>query len=811
MPSIIKLNIIYFPRVLLLFGVLVLASCGKTFVKNPPKNKFYLYKNKIEVNEVKLSKTEKKTLESRLLGQLTDSSKVKITKKWGIINLLKKPVAYDTNYTIASCENMRGSLFHLGYYQSDVQFYTDTIRKKITVHYKIKPGKTTIIESIQYKINKPELQSLIKKFEKDSYLQLNKPITKAGVITEISRLVDSFRNNGYYKFTASELKLIGDTTLEALSTLNADPFEQLRLLNEAQLKKDIPTIRLTFTLNQTLDSSRLQKYKVNNIFILSDYRPGDQFDDKNLKEITTSRFKLKYHASLFKTKIIEQNLQIIKGSIFNQDAYNQTIYNFTKSGVWQSVNIQMIDVKDSNNLVDVYIELAPSKKLGFETALEVSYSAASNTSNVLAGNLFGLSGNISLLNRNLGREAIRMTHNIRAGIEFNNNSGVKNRLINSNEIGYSNSTSFPRLIYPGLPNLFNKKSKYNNGETFINLGIAYNTRLDLFNLRNINAGLGWTGNNRKKWKWVWSPINIGYSNLLNPTDSFKKILGDNPFLNYSYNTALVNGMRVSFSKTMNQFLHPNSLSKEMTIIMNAEESGLTWGLIPLFNKIKRRYIKTDFEIKHTIVYTRSTLAMRGFIGVGVPLLGSDTNRTLPFFKQYFGGGSNSLRAWPVRGIGPGGRPLIPYSSNKTIFNDRTGDMQMEANIEYRYDIARIIPNTLTLRGAVFTDIGNIWNIRSTKSDGSTDSTQFNFKTFYQQLGVAAGTGLRLDFNYIVLRLDFGFRFKRPEYYYNNDGWRIPNIGFDDLFKKLFTRGVDDVYKKWRYENFNFTIGIGYSF
>ena len=795
----------------MLLGILALTSCGKPFVKNPPKNQFYLYKNKIEVNEVNLSKSEKKTLESRLLGQLSDSSKVKIKKKWGIFKILNNPIKYDTNYTISSCENMRGSLFHLGYYQSDVGFHTDTNHKKITVQYNIKPGKTTIIESIDYKLNNPDLQLLIKRFEKDSYLKLKQPITKAGVITEISRLVDSFRNNGYYKFTASELKLFGDTTLEALSVLNSDPFEQLRLLNEAQQKKDIPTIRLTFTLNPSLDTSRMSRYKVNNIFIFSDFRPGDQFDDKNLNEIITRRFKLKYHFPLYKTKLIEQNLQIIRGEIFNQDAYNQTIYNFTKSGVWQSVNIQMIDVKDSSNLVDVYIELVPSKKLGFETALEVSYSAASNTSNVLAGNLFGLSGNISLLNRNLAREAIRMTHNVRAGIEFNNNSGVKNRLINSNEIGYTNSTSFPRLIYPGLPNLFNKKSKYNNGETFINLGIAYNTRLDLFNLRTINAGLGWTGINRQKWKWVWSPINVGYSNLLNPTDSFKKILGDNPFLNYSYNTAMVYGMRVSFSKTMNHFAHPNSLSKEMTIIMNTEESGLTWGLIPLFNKIKRRYIKTDFEIKHTIVYNKSTLAMRGFLGIGVPLLGTDNNRTLPFFKQYFGGGSNSLRAWPVRGIGPGGRPLIPYSSNKTVFNDRTGDMQLEANIEYRYDIARIIPNTLTLRGAVFTDIGNIWNIRSTKTDGSTDSTQFNFKTFYQQLGVAAGTGLRLDFNYIVLRLDFGFRFKRPEFYYNNDGWKMPDIGFNDLLKKLFTRGNNDVYKKWRYENFNFTIGIGYSF
>ena len=249
----------------------------------------------------------------------------------------------------------------------------------------------------------------------------------------------------------------------------------------------------------------------------------------------------------------------------------------------------------------------------------------------------------------------------------------------------------------------------------------------------------------------------------------------------------------------------------MSVRFNAEESGLTWGLVPVLNKYKRRYIKGDVEVKHIIKYNKASLGFRGFLGVGVPLLGSDTNPSLPINKQYFGGGSNSMRAWPVRGIGPGGRPLIPFSSNKTIFNDRTGDMQFELNAEYRFDIANIIPNTMILRGAIFSDIGNIWNLRNTKLDGSADSAQFKFKNLYSQTGVSAGTGLRLDFNYFVLRLDFGFRFKRPELYYINDGWKAPDIGFDDAFKKIFTRGTNSEYRQWRYENFNFTIGIGYSF
>jgi hypothetical protein len=107
-------------------------------------------------------------------------------------------------------------------------------------------------------------------------------------------------------------------------------------------------------------------------------------------------------------------------------------------------------------------------------------------------------------------------------------------------------------------------------------------------------------------------------------------------------------------------------------------------------------------------------------------------------------------------------------------------------------------------------MGNVWNLRNLQPTG-TDSAQFKFSNLYSQLGVSAGTGFRIDFNYVVLRLDLGFRFKRPDLFYINDGWKAPEIGFDDFFKKMFARGTNDEYRKWRYENFNFSIGISYPF
>lgn len=790
--------------------MLFAASCGKPFVKKAPKDKFYLYKNSIEIKARDVSKSEKTNLIQKLNVQLDDNSKIKIKQYLFFVNIIKHPIIYDSSSTRKSAENIIASLFHSGFYNASVNTKTDTVKKKITVQYQVNTGNPTLIDSLYYQFDTPELQGLGKSIKQSTFLIKNTAITKIGVLTELNRIVDSFRNNGFYKFTAADLKVYGDTSIEALTSLSDDPFEQFRSIAHAQEMKDSPKIKISIAVNPPDDYTRLKKYYINKIIIYPDIQISNLLPDSNLNFFQTNYFTIVQHKKNFNFSLFEKLISLRNGQVFRQTDYYKTIYNLSKTGAWQSINIQIEDDQEKDSMVNLIIQLVPANKYGFETALEVSYSA-SNSTNVLGGNLFGLSGNISLTNRNVAKESVRMVHNIRAGIELNNNTGSNSSIINSNEISYGNTTSFPRLLFPFIPNLLKKKNEYNTGETFIGLNSNYITRLNLFKLQSTNLSFGWTGLNKKGWKWNWTSLNFGYSNLINKTDSFEAILTKNPFLRSSYNTALVNGMGISFYKLISGLKHPKSQSKEFSIRLNAEESGLTWGLLPIFNKNKRRFIKEDIEIKHSIRYLKTALAFRGFAGIGIPLMGTDPNKTLPLFKQYFGGGSNSMRAWPVRGIGPGGNPLIPYSADRTNFNDRTGDIQLEINSEFRYDIARIIPNTLTLRGAIFSDIGNIWNTRNSKSDGSADSSQFQFKNVYKQTGISAGTGFRLDFNYFIVRFDLGFRIKRPELFYQNDGWKLPNINLDDCLKKIFTRGTNDEYRRWRYENFNFTIGIGYPF
>lgn len=785
-----------FPRFINIFFVLLFFySC--TIIKKAPKDKPFLFKNVIELKGGEFSRTERQAVIQRLHNQLDDSSKVTTKDAFFILHTIKRPVAYDTGYSSVSALNMRYSMFHIGYYNSVVTYDPDTAGRKVTVKYTVNAGKPTRIDTVSYSLKKPALQEVVTKSKKDALLVKGNPITKSAVLAEVSRLVDSFRNEGYYKLTAAELRVRGDTTIAALTAVTDDPFEQLRLLNESQQKRDSPTIKLAVVLNKPDDSTKLNRYTIRKMYILSDFRPDDILSDTvSLTQRTTRNFVLRYHEKLFRTGLFSRNITLRSGQVFRQDEYYKTLTNLSSLGVWQSVNIRIVENLDEANKVDLIFELLPGKKFNFESSLEASYSATSNTTSALGGNLFGFSTNFSLTNRNFAHEAIRMTHNLRLGIELNNKArNNSTNLINSNEIGYSNNVTIPRLM-------FLKKLGQKGSQSFINASLGYNNRLNLFSLQSVTANFGEVIINKKGNRWSFRAPNVEFNYLFNQSDSFKNILNNNPFLRYSYNTAFILGIGVGYASIYHNPHHPLSLLKERSFRVNTEESGMTIGLIPIVEKYKKHYVKLDAEYKYTVTKTKTEFAYRLFAGVGVPLRG-DT--ALPFFKQYYGGGSNSMRGWPVRGIGRGAQKLIPFAQN--IFNDRTGDIQLETNIEYRHDIARLIPDLLTLKGGLFVDIGNVWNFKDSKPGGVSDLAQFKFQNLYRELGLSAGYGFRFDFSYLTLRTDFGFRFKRPESSDVNAGWKAPSIGFNDAFQKLFSKK----YRQWRYENFNFTIGINKAF
>jgi outer membrane protein insertion porin family len=618
--------------------------------------------------------------------------------------------------------------------------------------------------------------------------------------------------NGYYKFTAAELRVRGDSSVEALTNTSDDPFEQLRLLEEAQKKRDSPTLKLAIVLNKPDDSTKLNKYYVNKIYVLTDFKAKDTLSDTvKIAQFESKGLIERYHRPLFKTSLLTRNITLKTGDVYRYQEYLNTLNNLTRLGVWQAVNIRLIENFDYPDKVDVIIELIPAKKYSYVSSIEASYATSrastSNTNNI-GSNLFGISLSGSLTNKNFAREAIKMTHSIRFGIELNNKNKLNtNNLINSNEIGYNNTTVIPRLLrlkYGLFNSLGLKKGLFNHlgfkkGESFINGGVNYNNRLNLFSLQSINLNFGVLGIKKNETRLTIRPINVEFSYLFNQSDSFENIVKNNPFLRYAYNTSFIFGSSLSLSGLIPR----KNIANTTTYRLSLEESGLLLGRIFSNYKNLKKYLKFEGELKKTRTISKNTvLAFRVFGGFGIPLRGDSS---LPFFKQFIAGGSNSMRGWPVRGIGRGSQKLPAYATN--IFNDKTGDIQFETNLELRHNIINIFPDLLTLKGAGFVDIGNVWNYFDTKISNVSDGSKFELKNFIRELGLSAGYGFRIDFASVIIRTDFSFRFKRPETSDVNFGWKAPDINFRDGFRKIFSKD----FREWRYNNFNFTLGINYPF
>ncbi len=788
-----------------LVSLLLVVSYSCTSIKivrHPPAKKPFLVENQFELKGGNFTTVEKELVLERLSNQVTDSAEVDLRSPVFFIDILNRPKSYDTAYSNESAKNMEAAMFQLGYYKAVATYRADTTKEKVRVKYTVQAGPQTLVDTLAYKLSRPDLQALANESKIESFLKKGDPISKVGVLGESARLVDTFRNNGYYKFTAAELRMRGDTTIALLTNISDDPFEQLALLQQAQQQRDSPTIKLQMVLVPPEDSTKLLAYHINDVYVLEDYFPGDNFKDTvsiKQREARNKLFIRRFHERYVTNRFLAGSITLRPDSLYRQRDFYSTLDKLTKAGVWQNINIRTEEVGDSAKL-NVILELQPVKKFGFETSLEASYSSTSNTNTLVGGSLFGTSINFGLTNRNIAKQAIKMTHSFRAGVEFNNNGRSRAAgLINSNELTYTNNVVFPRRIavLPWEP------IRRLDGESFINSKVSLVQRLFLFNLNTYALTFGSSLNLNKQRKLIFRPLNFEY-NYLNKTDSFQKIIASFPYLRYSYNTSLILGPSATYTSVYNNPRHLLSTRRERYFKTNVEESGNTYGALPILKKNKSRYIKADVEYKYTITYPKTALVFRLFTGVGIPI----NNDSIPFFKQYAGGGSNSMRGWPIRGIGLGSQKLAPFG---TVFNERTGDIQIEGNAEYRYDIARIIPNTLTLRGALFIDAGNVWNFGNKSNTLVGDSAQFKFSKLYRELGVSAGTGFRLDFNYFVLRFDLGFRFKRPELSEQNAGWKLPPLHLSDAFQNLFLRGPNDKYRRWRYENFNLTVGISYPF
>lgn len=784
-------------------------------VKKYPTNKPFVYSNKFILKADSLNKTKRSELKSRIASQLDDSMIVRTLDRAIFQSVIKNPPVFDTNSLYKSVDNIKILMNNLGYFRSAVtatykidssEQYTSQGQYRVTSTFDVDTKKNTLIDSLNYIFPSEGLQKVVRDNMKNSVLKKGEPYTVEKISAERNRLVTDFRNNGYFQITHNDIFALVDTVNKALFRTDLSDFERIVLI--AQSKNRRPYINVIMqmrpkadtSVNFVYDSSKLKQYYIGRIRVYPDFNfLSAQTDTLKTKYNKDSTLEIRYRQDKFQTNFIAGNFYFKKGDLYKEDDYARTLNAFNQLGTWQVVNIQsFIDStqKDSVGVINFAVFLTPARKYSFSANLESSLST-----NVTAatgnGNILGFLGNLSLTDRNVGKQGVRITHSVRGGIEFNL---TQNGIQNSREMGYSNNIAIPKFMPPFrflLP-----KKPYTKSST-VNTNVSSLNRIGFFNLASFNLGLGYEWKNKPNASSIWKPFTIDYSNLYNASDSFIKATQENIFLRNSFQTSLVIGQSFAYAVQLTGKKKENHVT---TFKINLEESGLVFGTIKKlvnnegFLKNLREFVKGDVEVKHFINYKKSGLVFRLFTGVGTPVRGDSG---IPFFKQYFAGGPNSMRAWPIRTLGQGGQAYPVYQVGGSRFNDRVGDVQIEANAEYRYDITPLFNNVVTLKGALFMDAGNVWAIKKDKTITSgEDPKVFQFKNLYKQLAVGLGTGFRFDFNYFLVRFDFGFRFKKPDVTENN-GWRFPDINLKNLFT---AKG-----REWRYENFNFTFGINYAF
>ena len=752
--------------VLLILLPLLQFSCVSPKKGEYPVGKPFVYKIKTKL-EANLPNDEKQDLFARLQDQMDDSLRTNIVTalRWKPPFIYKKlvaPAAFDTGSVKRSMAYMNGLLVSRGFYAPQIQdsFYVKKVKAHLknavvyqyrtTVEFMVRPGKRLILDSVGFDLSTPALQALSVRTAGASLLKKGLPYSKQKLSAEISRLVDTFRNHGYYRFSKEDLYVEQDTVLAGLIDPTLDPFQQTLLLEKLEKKRDNPTLNIVVKQRPVRDSTHLMRYYISKVTAYTDL-PLVEDTTYSFRQDTTKvgQITMITRSDIFKLPFVSSNIYLRPGELYTQENYFRTFNRFNQLSAWQYLNIEFVNSPLADSLLDVILRMYPAKKQNVNYALEL----ARNTNDIVtATNLFGVALSVGLANRNAYKQSVRKATNLRGGVELGKD------FIQTVQASISHSIIFPRLIVPF--NIY-RETSLKNIQTVLNVNASYVDRRQFYTLRSLNGSWGY------QWKkgnatYLYKPINIEYT-ISAETDSLKNILAQNPSLRLAFRTGLVIGQQFGYSsilvkgKTQRRFR------------FSLEESGALLGLIAALDQGELlRFVRGDIEYVHNMNFRKTQLVLRAYGGMGYAFgrQGNGYAQTLPFFKAYFAGGPNSMRAWQVRQLGLGSSKYYSYSPY--IGLDRFGDVQLEGNAEFRFPLGSVFG--YKLRSVIFTDAGNVWNWRPIDSSAAAIGSDFKLNRFYKEIAVGAGTGLRLDFNFFAIRLDWAYKIKDPQQVANSTTW-----------------------------------------
>ncbi len=670
------------------------------------------------------------------------------------------PILFQNTDAERSQAFMENYLHDNGYFGSEVTYDTLAADRKVEVNYVVQSKGQYKLREVYFPTDSTNLIALINQRQRRSQLKPGQDYSLARIQAERTRLERIVREEGYYGFTQDYVYFFVDTSL---TSLQAD---------------------LYLRIKQPTDSTFHEQYYMDTVIVYPTYdieSPARSYDDtvyhEDLKIIQKQEFVV--------PKTLERAIAQDKGELYSERRQDQTTNHLLDLGIFKFVNVkyQIIERNDTNYLRR-YVYLTPSLTKDVTAEIE----ANTETSNSLGSAISG-----GYTHRNLFRGAEQFSTRLSAGIETQTRSGTNDSIpfVNTFEFSAQASLFFPRFVTPFF-NIRNTRSYY-VPKTRISISDNFQRRASFFTLNSFQLEYAYEWQETRYKSHSLTPLNVNLIQLLGTSPAFETILDANPRLQQSFSNTSILGVNYHFTFTNQEI----NTKRDFAFFRGGiETSGNLTSLIASRSKNGEprkflgtafsQYVRFETETRYNIVNTKNQLVGRLLVGVGVPYKNSTI---LPYVKQFFMGGANSIRAFQIRGVGPGSTP--PDTITVGGFFDQTGDIKIEGNLEYRFDVISI------LKGAVFADAGNIWLLNKEENAEITDAEAvFNFNTFYKQLAVGTGIGARLDLKFLLLRLDVAFPIRKP---YLPDGERWV---FDQ---------VTPLDKDWRKRNLVYNIAIGYPF
>lgn len=737
--------------------ILLLGACSLT--RHVPDGSFLLDRTKIIVDSgnpsvkgddfsayLRQLPNHKMLWSAKLRLGIYDMAGMDSTRWWNkwIQKLGEAPVIYDPSLTESSVNQLRTALINKGYMGATVEADTfSTGKKKIGVAYHLNPGTPHRIRSFNVQVGDSAIASILHNDSNRIIIKTGEPLDLNILDQQRSLIASRLRNRGYYEFVKENIKFEADTTE---GSYNVD----LTMIVDGMPIAGNPNVR----------TAGIKKYVIRRVVCATDFQANALFNGAlpiNATDSVSYRgMTILYGNSRYlRPEVIYENNFIEPGSNYSERRVDRTYQAFSRLEILKFVNIRFEPVGSigDTGLLDAYILLTPGKSMSMSAELEGTNSE---------GDL-GVALGLTFTHRNIGKGSETFTAKVRGAYEAIH--GNFEGLLHKNYMEYSADLGlqFPKFKAPFLKESFKRRI---NATTELHASMNYQQRPEY---TRIISTLGWS------YKWterrngnrhIFTPIDINYVYLPESTNDFiNQIAPDNPLLRYSYEDHFIMRLGYGYYHTNKRTPRPWETGLQQNIYTMRVNAEIAGNLLFLINSIfthrsdfhenpykifgihYSQYFKVDSDFAFTHFFdTRQSVAARAGFGIGVPYGNSGM---LPFEKRFYGGGANGVRGWSVRTLGPGA-----YRSQNVVtdYMNQCGDIRFILSGEYRAKLFWIVE-----LGA-FVDIGNIWTIHNYPAQ---PNGMFKFNSFYKQLAAAYGLGIRLDFDYFLIRFDLGMKAHNP--------------------------------------------------